>query len=667
MVLPAWSPPMIADSISSSVYEDYMEVAAEDGASSDMLNEELEQLHENQINLNQASREELESIPFLNNEQIENLAYYLYRYGPIVSLSELKLVEGLDEQLIEKIAPILYVDTTQVIEEKKRNLKEMLRFGKQDIRATFARTVEKSRGYLSDKDSVKMFMGDPNALEWRYSFNYKRLIQFGFLLEKDPGEPYFHRPSKSLLDGKSFHLLIKTSSRLRALAIGDYKIRFGEGLICNQGFLSFKNAPSVSFEQTGGVINKHHSASPLNHFTGIAGSYSLLDNQNALLTLFYSQRALDSNLDSMGFSSIQTDNLHRTDKELANRKNIRQSAYGANMTFQWYQHQWGISFIEHTYDQLRYVNAESFRPKSYEGKVFRNFALHGKTNISNMHVYGEFALDKTFHSAKILGLDLKVHKKMDLNLLWCDYDPQYTAEFAQSSGFRSTVCNERSLTCKVYYHPMAFWHVFCMVSLARFPASRFQTLGPTSGRKFTADITKKSRNSGEFKLKFAQRYTEQNSMSDQQKNPMIESEILHQLKMQYTKKEKQFITKSTLEINRSDFLKQHHWGIALGQDFGFQIDKNNGFQWHLALFKTETYANKIYFLEKSIPGSFSIPALYGNGLKQSFYVFSKFKKTTMRIQYQFSYQPKDKTTGSGYDQISGNRKNQWGIQCVHTW
>lgn len=123
MVLPAWSPPMIADSISSSVYEDYMEVAAEDGASSDMLNEELEQLHENQINLNQASREELESIPFLNNEQIENLAYYLYRYGPIVSLSELKLVEGLDEQLIEKIAPILYVDTTQVIEEKKETSK----------------------------------------------------------------------------------------------------------------------------------------------------------------------------------------------------------------------------------------------------------------------------------------------------------------------------------------------------------------------------------------------------------------------------------------------------------------------------------------------------------------------------------------------------------------
>lgn len=656
-----------ADSIFSTVYEQYLESVLEYEESANFLNEHLEQLLENQININQANREDLESIPFLNQMQIENLAYYLYRYGPMVSLSELKLIEGLDEHLIEKITPLLYVDTTHVIDEKKRNINDLLRFGKQEIRATYGRTKEKSRGFVSFMDSTKMFLGDPNALDLRYTFKYKQLIQFGFLIEKDPGEPYFHRPSKTLLDGKSFHLLIKSLHRLKALALGDFKIRFGEGLICNQGFLSFKNAPGLSFEQTGGSINKHHSPSSLNHFTGIAGSFSLIDNQKALLTLFYSQRALDTNLDSIGFSSIQTDNIHRTNQEFENRKNIRQMAYGGNLIFQWNQHQWGLSFIQHTYDHLRYVHAESFRPKSYEGNVFRNVAIHGKTNISNMHVYGEFALDKTFHSAKILGLDMKVHKKMDLNILWCDYEPQYTAEFAQSAGFGSTVGNEKSLTCKVYYHPFAYWHVFCLVSLARFPASKFQILGPTSGRKFTIDLTKKSHNSGEFKLKFTQRYAEQNSMSDQQKNPMIDSEVLNQLKLQYSKKEKQILSKSTIEINRNTLAKQHHWGVAFGQDLGFQIDKNNGIQWHFALFKTETYANKIYFLEKSIPGSFSIPALHGNGIRQSLYAFSKFKKTTVRIQYQFNYQPKFKTIGSGYNQIPQNRKNQWSIQCVHSW
>lgn len=43
--------------------------------------EELTDLKENPINLNTATKEQLERFPFLSDRLIENILYYLYKYG----------------------------------------------------------------------------------------------------------------------------------------------------------------------------------------------------------------------------------------------------------------------------------------------------------------------------------------------------------------------------------------------------------------------------------------------------------------------------------------------------------------------------------------------------------------------------------------------------------
>ena len=43
--------------------------------------ETLNELAEHKLNLNTATREDLEQIPFLSEEQIEEICEYLYRYG----------------------------------------------------------------------------------------------------------------------------------------------------------------------------------------------------------------------------------------------------------------------------------------------------------------------------------------------------------------------------------------------------------------------------------------------------------------------------------------------------------------------------------------------------------------------------------------------------------
>lgn len=52
-------------------------------------------LEENPININTASREDLEQFPFLTAKDIEDISEYLYRYGPMKSLGELVMIKDL--------------------------------------------------------------------------------------------------------------------------------------------------------------------------------------------------------------------------------------------------------------------------------------------------------------------------------------------------------------------------------------------------------------------------------------------------------------------------------------------------------------------------------------------------------------------------------------------
>ena len=45
---------------------------------------DLEELKEHPISINQATKEQLERIPFLSDSLVENILYYIYKYGPML-------------------------------------------------------------------------------------------------------------------------------------------------------------------------------------------------------------------------------------------------------------------------------------------------------------------------------------------------------------------------------------------------------------------------------------------------------------------------------------------------------------------------------------------------------------------------------------------------------
>ena len=94
--------------------------------------EELSELREHPININTATKEQLERFPFLSDQLVENILYYLYKYGPMLTRNELGMIEDIDRQTIQYLLPFIYFETPEK-EQYKLNIKRILKYGKQEL------------------------------------------------------------------------------------------------------------------------------------------------------------------------------------------------------------------------------------------------------------------------------------------------------------------------------------------------------------------------------------------------------------------------------------------------------------------------------------------------------------------------------------------------------
>ena len=75
-------------------------------------------------------------------------------------------------------------------------------------------------------------MKDPHKKYFiRYTYNYKQLLSFGFTGEKDAGEPFFRNAQRYGFDFYSFHFFLQQTGIIQSLAIGDFTVNMGQGLI----------------------------------------------------------------------------------------------------------------------------------------------------------------------------------------------------------------------------------------------------------------------------------------------------------------------------------------------------------------------------------------------------------------------------------------------------
>ena len=99
----------------------------------------------------------------------------------------------------------------------------------------------------------------------------------------------------------------------RAIALGDYTINMGQGLIHWQSQAFRKSSSVLNIKRQNEVLRPYQSAGEYNFHRGIAATISIRSSE---FSFFVSRKYLTANVEDNVITSINTSGLHRTPGEL---------------------------------------------------------------------------------------------------------------------------------------------------------------------------------------------------------------------------------------------------------------------------------------------------------------------------------------------------------------
>lgn len=254
----------------------------------------------------------------------------------MLSRNELWMIEDIDRQTIQYLLPFIYFKTPDK-EEYKPTLKRILKYGKQELSTRVDIPFYTKAGYKEysaetlKKNPNKKYLGYGYYHNLRYSFHYRDQIYAGITMEKDAGEPFFAGRNKKGYDFYSPYLFIRNIGKIKALAIGNYRVSYGYGLVINTDFGMGKTATLSTLGNKNRGIRKHSSTDEYNYFQGVAGSYKL--SRRWTIDAFCSYRKMDGIVDSRFIRSLKKDGYHRLFREFEKKNALDNQLIGSNLNY----------------------------------------------------------------------------------------------------------------------------------------------------------------------------------------------------------------------------------------------------------------------------------------------------------------------------------------------
>ena len=140
----------------------------------------LSDLEREPIDINSASREELEALPFLTDQQVEEIMTYRHRHGELLTPAELQMIRSLDYAQRQLLLQFISFGQRAPKTTWPR-LDSLLRWGKQEVTASLRVPFYQRRG---DRNG---YLGYRYRHTVRYKFRCGQRLQFGLTGAQDAG------------------------------------------------------------------------------------------------------------------------------------------------------------------------------------------------------------------------------------------------------------------------------------------------------------------------------------------------------------------------------------------------------------------------------------------------------------------------------------------------
>ncbi|MDR1380420.1 MAG: helix-hairpin-helix domain-containing protein [Tannerella sp.] len=639
--------------------EELQEDSEENSESIETLYEDLSQLSENPLNLNLVTMEELRRIPFLSDIQILNILDYQKKQGGFVSIYELKNIPFLDMPIIELILPFVYVDESG--REPPLNIKNILKYGKNELMLRYDRCLNEKKGYGEYPDSIltkypnRKYVGEPFYSSVRYAYSSGNRLQIGFLAEKDAGEAFLNREHKGF-DYYSVHAFLKNVGRIKSLAVGDFKMSFGQGLVVSNDFTPSRSSILSQAERRNNGFRRHYSTNENDFFRGAATTLSLgkID-----VSTFFSTRKVDATAEDHTISSFKKDGMHRTKGDLEKKHNANILTAGGNIRYTGTELLVGLTALTCSFGNST-VEPEP-RPYNkfhFRGKHNTNIGIDYRWRRGKVVVYGETALSQNGAAATLNALQWSASSGIRALILYRYYDRRYQAFYGNAFSQGSAVQNEEGVYLSMQWSPVPYWSFSGYADFFRFPWLRYGTDAPSSGKEYMIQANFNRIKNTVVSVRYRFRQYEKNITLEHES--LIEPADRHRIRLQVTHRQSDIMTfRTTIEGNAYDEnVSSASRGWVISQNAGWKNPESPvQLDAYVACFKTDDYNSRIYSNEKNMLYNFSIPSFYGEGIRLSAVLRYNFTPGLyLSVKAAWTHYYDRNTIGTDAEEIAGKDK-----------
>lgn len=649
--------------------EDYLETIGSESeieGSYEALYEELQYLLENPININGASNEEFQKLHLLNDFQIASIHNYIKDNGPLLSLNELQLVYGFNIETIEKIKPFITINTE--IKDKIQS-----KYGQHQIITRYSQVLETTKGYLSNFDTTQQspaFQGSPVKIYTRYNYHYRDRLFWGVTAEKDAGEKFFSGNNPYGYDFYSFHLLYHSPKTIKTIAIGDYHINFGQGLVANTAFSIGKSPDVINLRKYDPGITKYSSTDENHFMRGLATTIRLGSFD---VSLFASCKKLDANIieidsssDDVTYTSLLTNGLHTTISEIENKDAITESIAGTNINWKKKNMKMGFTYLHSEYSGSYLDDIKPYKQFIPGPGTNDNAGFNYQLILRKMDLFGEMAINNFDGLAFLNGCMFDIDPMLQISVLHRYYQRNYYAPYGNAFSESSGLTNENGTYFGIQFIPFNKWTFRAYYDFFRFPWLTYSADAPSYGYEYFSEAR--------FDMSENVNMYWRCKLEDKQVNFELQNENLHQLGNKVTKKFRYHISYKIAETlllsNRIEITecKLQHSGYKNGY-LAYQDVQYRPESWPMtiylrySLFDIDDFNARIYTYENDALYSYSLPFFNNQGSR--FYVMTKLtikRYLDLWLRYLQTYYTDVSEIGSGWNEIEGNKKSEIKVQ-----
>lgn len=613
----------------------------------EQLYNELQALHERPIAINQADETGLAVLHFLDPVQVRGILEYREKYGELKSVYELAAIPGFDEQLARLTGYFVHFDSKALPTASSRPARH-------EILTRASRLLERQTAYA-----------DPRKYEGSGNHFYLRCrstassFDAGFTAEKDAGESFFRASNQEGFDFYSGYVRITPPDRKWSIVLGDYVVQFGQGLVIWQGFSLGKSAESTRIGNFNAGVKAYTSSDENNFMRGVAGSFN---SGRWHVTPFISRINCDANLSRENgqtvFTSLQTSGYHRTAGEIDDKNSVSVLTAGGNVRYDSERLSLGVTGVHVAYRYPLVRDDEPWNRYLFSGDRAANLSADYRYGVNSLYLFGELATNLHGGLAALNGLIFQPVDQVELSSVFRCIGRRYNSPLASAFTEGSQVNDETGFYLGGKIVPAAKVSLNMYLDVFRFNRMKYTSAAAGSGEEFMFQLNYQPTETWQLYARYF--YESKPERVSGMYSDINVDRLRQSIRVNLTGEINRSLTvKSRFE---QSFFRHDHYstGFLVSQDLGYHTEKWLATVWgRIAYFKTGDYDARIYAWENDLLYQFSIPALYGEGIRS--YLTGKVKiceKVEFWYKVSRTWFFGVDSIGSGNSLITGNKRTE---------